>query len=78
MLGTDLATALHQCMNGMWGHAPPLADGHSEGYGSMNAIGLPMTISLVLARQAGVNDPDLDKAIGKSWKKFKRADVFWN
>ena len=19
-----------------------------------------------------------DKAIGKSWKKFKRADVFWN
>jgi hypothetical protein len=32
----------------------------------MNVIGLPMTISLVLARQAGVSDPALDKAIDKS------------
>ena len=43
-----------QCMNGMWGHSAALPDGHSEGYGGMNQIGLPMTISLVLARQAGV------------------------
>ena len=56
----------NQCMNGMWGHAPPQADGHSEGYGGMNVIGLPMTISLALARQAGIRDAAMDKAIDKS------------
>lgn len=56
----------NQCMNGMWGHAPPLPDGHSEGYGGMNVIGLPMTISLALARQAGIRDAAMDKAIDKS------------
>ncbi len=55
-----------QCMNGMWGHCAALPDGHSEGYGGMNQIGLPMTISLVLARQAGVNDPAIDRAIERS------------
>ena len=63
---TTLRGVKNQCMNGMWGHAPPLADGHSEGYGGMNVIGLPMTISFVLARQAGLSDPALDKAINKS------------
>jgi hypothetical protein len=52
-----------QCMNGMWGHAAALPDGHSEGYGGMNQIGLPLTLSLVLARKAGVNDPAVDRAI---------------
>ncbi|MEI6175748.1 MAG: DUF6288 domain-containing protein [Verrucomicrobiota bacterium] len=56
----------NQCMNGMWGHAPALPNGHSEGYGGMNQIGLPMVLSLVLARQAGVSDPALDKAIDRS------------
>lgn len=68
---TTLRGVKNQCMNGMWGHAPPLADGHSEGYGGMNVIGLPMTISLVLAREAGVSDPALDKAIDKSAKFFR-------
>lgn len=63
---TTLRGVKNQCMNGMWGHAPALANGHSEGYGGMNVIGLPMTISFVLARQAGVSDPALDKAIDKS------------
>ncbi len=63
---TTLAAVKAQCMNGMWGHAPALPNGHSEGYGGMNQIGVPMTISLVLARQAGVSDPSLDKVIGKS------------
>ena len=71
---TTLRGVKNQCMNGMWGHAPSLADGHSEGYGGMNVIGLPMTISLVLARQAGVSDPALDKAIDKS-AKFLRYYV---
>jgi HEAT repeat protein len=64
----------NQCMNGMWGHAPALPNGHSEGYGGMNVIGLPLTISLVLAREAGVSDPALDKAIDKS-AKFLRYYV---
>ncbi len=55
-----------QCMNGMWGHCAALSDGHSEGYGGMNQVGLPMTISFVLARQVGVNDPALDRAIDRS------------
>ena len=71
---TTLRGVKNQCMNGMWGHAPSLADGYSEGYGGMNVIGLPMTISLVLARQAGVSDPALDKAIDKS-AKFLRYYV---
>ena len=71
---TTMRGVRNQCMNGMWGHAPALPNGHSEGYGGMNQIGLPMTISLVLARQAGVSDPALDKAIDKS-AKFLRYYV---
>ena len=63
---TALEAAKAQCMNGMWGHHPPLPDGHSEGYGGMNQVGLPMTIGLVLARKAGVDDPAVDQAIAQS------------
>ena len=62
----SLQAASAQCMNGMWGHNPPLPDGHSEGYGGMNQVGLPMTLSLVLARKAGVTDPSVGKAIDQS------------
>jgi hypothetical protein len=69
------ATSQHavknQCLNGMWGHAPPLADRRSEGYGSMNVIGLPMTISLKLARDAGVRFPELDPSIDISTTFFR-------
>jgi HEAT repeat protein len=71
---TTMRGIKNQCMNGMWGHAPSLANGHSEGYGGMNVIGLPMTISFVLAREAGISDPALDKAIDKS-AKFLRYYV---
>ena len=63
---TTMEAVKAQCMNGMWGHCAALPDGHSEGYGGMNQIGLPMTIALVLARQAGVNDPAVDQAIERS------------
>ena len=63
---TTMEAVKAQCMNGMWGHCAALPDGHSEGYGGMNQIGLPMTIALVLARQAGVHDPALDRAIERS------------
>ena len=51
---------------GSWGHRFARVDGRLNGYGMMNAPGLPMTVSLVLARQAGVSDPKLDDAIEKS------------
>ena len=48
---------------GTWGHDYALPNGALGGYGAMNAPGLPLTISLVLARQAGLKDPVLDRAI---------------
>ena len=55
-----------QSTYGTWGHYPRLPNGHAPGYGPMNQIGLAMTLSMVLARQAGVTDPMLDAAIAKS------------
>lgn len=51
---------------GTWGHRFARTDGRLNGYGMMNAPGLPMTLSLILARKAGVDDPQLDDAIAKS------------
>ena len=51
---------------GSWGHRFSRPDGMLRGYGMMNAPGLPITLSLVLAREAGVSDPKLDEAIEKS------------
>ncbi|MFW5693170.1 MAG: DUF6288 domain-containing protein, partial [Thermoguttaceae bacterium] len=52
---------------GSWGHrfVQP-EDGRLGGYGMMNSPGIPLTISLILARKAGVDDPSLDEAIEKS------------
>lgn len=51
---------------GSWGHRFVQKNGRLAGYGMMNAPGLPLTISLVLAREAGVESPELDEAIAKS------------
>jgi HEAT repeat protein len=55
-----------QSQVGTWGHRFARTDGRLNGYGMMNAPGLPMTLSLILARKAGVSDPQLDDAIAKS------------
>ncbi len=52
---------------GSWGHT--FADKESGiliGYGAMNSPALSLTMSLVLAREAGVSDPALDRAITRS------------
>ncbi|MGC6466693.1 MAG: DUF6288 domain-containing protein [Akkermansiaceae bacterium] len=52
---------------GSWGH--DFIDPSTKrlrGYGMMNAPGIPLTYSLVLARQAGVRVSGLDEAIAKS------------
>jgi hypothetical protein len=51
---------------GSWGHRFVGPDGRLGGYGMMNAPGVPLTISLILAREAGVDNPELDAAIEKS------------
>jgi hypothetical protein len=55
-----------QSTYGTWGHGGRMPSGNCSGYGAMNQVGLPMTLSMVLAREAGVKDPALDKAIAKS------------
>ena len=55
-----------QSLVGSWGHRFAKPDGRLIGYGMMNAPGLPLTTSLVLARKAGVQDSKLDHAIEKS------------
>ncbi len=58
-----LEAANGQSMVGSWGHKFAAPNGRLVGYGMMNAPGVPLTISLVLAREAGVKDPEVSKAI---------------
>jgi len=55
-----------QSFYGTWGHGGRKPNGNCSGYGAMNQVGLPMTLSMALAREAGVKDPALDKGIAKS------------
>ena len=51
---------------GTWGHGFVQPSGILGGYGCMNQVGIPMTLAMVLAREAGVKDPDLDNTIKKA------------
>jgi hypothetical protein len=61
-----LETARGQSGVGTWGHRFAPSGGNLSGYGAMNAPGLSLTIGMVLARDAGVQEPDLDRAIAKA------------
>ena len=71
---TTMEVARGQGKMGTWGHTFARPDGNLNGYGCMNQPGLVLTLSLVLARQAGVSDPALDRAIDKS-SRFLRCYV---
>ena len=58
-----LESAGGQSAVGSWGHTFALPDGRLKGYGMMNAPGLPLTIGMVLARDAGVKDAEVARAI---------------
>ena len=60
-----LAIARGQSGVGTWGHRFAQPNGNLYGYGCMNQTGIPLTLAMVLAREAGVQDPDLDRAIAK-------------
>lgn len=61
-----LETARGQSGVGTWGHRFARSGGNLEGYGAMNQPGLSLTIGMVLTREAGVNEPDIDRAIAKA------------
>jgi len=58
-----LEAARGQSAVGSWGHKFARPDGRLYGYGMMNSPGVPLTISLVLAREAGVKEPEVPRAI---------------
>jgi len=66
-----LSSANGQSIVGSWGHKFAGPDGRLVGYGMMNAPGLPLTTSLILAREAGVKDPRLNRAIEKSLRLIR-------
>jgi hypothetical protein len=61
-----LEAARGQSIVGTWGHTFALPDGRVGGYGCMNQPGISLAVSMVLAREAGVKDPDLDLAITRA------------
>ena len=58
-----LEAAKGQSAVGSWGHGFAIPDGRLGGYGMMNSPGIPLTIALVMAREAGVIDPEVARAI---------------
>lgn len=61
-----LAVANGQSDVGSWGHKFAGPEGRLFGYGMMNAPGLTLTVGLILAREAGVDDPQVDLAIERN------------
>lgn len=57
---------------GSWGHRfTTPGEERLNGYGMMNSPGIPLTISLLLARKAGVANSELDEAIAKSTRLLR-------
>lgn len=57
---------------GTWGHSMRMPNQvFASGYGSMNQIGLTLTISLILTQKCGVQVKDLDKALKQSLDFFR-------
>ncbi|MBK1831038.1 PDZ domain-containing protein [Verrucomicrobiaceae bacterium R5-34] len=56
-----------------WGHSFVDPTNHRlRGYGAVNAVGVPVVMSLTLARECGVDVPNLDKCITESAHFFRR------
>lgn len=66
-----LQAARGQSAVGSWGHGFAIPDGRLGGYGMMNSPGLVLTISMVLAREAGVKDVVVANAIERSAKLLR-------
>ncbi len=66
-----LEAAAGQSAVGSWGHGFARPDGRLGGYGMMNSPGVPLTIGLVLAREAGVDDREVARAIELSTRLLR-------
>jgi hypothetical protein len=66
-----LEAAGGQSAVGSWGHTFALPDGRLQGYGMMNSPGLPLTIGLTLARDAGVKDAEVARSIELSTRLLR-------
>jgi Family of unknown function (DUF6288) len=66
-----MQAARGQSAVGSWGHTFALPDGRLQGYGMMNSPGLPLTLGMVLARDAGVTDNEVALAIERSVKLLR-------
>jgi len=51
---------------GTWGHKFARPSGNCNGYGCMNQPGIVLTLAMAVAREAGVRDPDVERALAKS------------
>lgn len=51
---------------GTWGHKFAIPGGNCNGYGCMNSPGIVLALAMVVAREAGVKDPAVDRSIAKS------------
>jgi hypothetical protein len=66
-----MEAAKGQSLVGSWGHRFAGPDGRLLGYGMMNSPGAVLTLGLVLAREAGVDDPEVATAIERSGKLLR-------
>ncbi len=66
-----LEVAKGQSKVGSWGHGFAIPDGRLGGYGMMNSPGIPLTISLTMARAAGVKDIEVEQAIERSTRLLR-------
>lgn len=66
-----LESARGQSAVGSWGHKFAGDDGRLVGYGMMNSPGIPLTCGLVLAKKAGLHEPEVDVAIERSAKLLR-------
>jgi hypothetical protein len=66
-----MEVARGQSAVGSWGHGFAKPDGRLGGYGMMNSPGLPLTIGLVMAGDAGVKDPEVANAAARSAKLLR-------
>jgi len=71
-----VSLAKGQSMYGTFGHgiAPPTPEGKLHGsippYGPVNAAGLVGNLAIVMGKKCGVNDPEIDPAIGRASRFF--------
>lgn len=56
---------------GSWGHTFAREDGRLNGYGMMNSPGLPLTVGLAMARDVGVKDPEVARAVERSLRLLR-------